>query len=236
MRPAIARLSLISLTLLLAACQTSGPVRDINYAPVRPVTPPPAPSGNGSIYQGGHEVSWFEDMRARRVGDLLTVILSESTSANKSAKSGTKKSNSNTIANPTIFGSTPQFNTPGLIPLASNDNNTLAFSTSAANDFKGEGSASQSNAITGNITVSVIEVLPNRNLMIRGEKRIGINQGNEYIRLSGIVRSQDISPENQVESSRIADPTIIYVGDGQLADSNAMGWLAKFFISPIFPF
>ncbi|MBA1331869.1 flagellar basal body L-ring protein, partial [Candidatus Endoriftia persephone str. Guaymas] len=124
----------------------------------------------------------------------------------------------------------------GLIPLASNDNNTLAFSTSAANDFKGEGSASQSNAITGNITVSVIEVLPNRNLMIRGEKRIGINQGNEYIRLSGIVRSQDISPENQVESSRIADPTIIYVGDGQLADSNAMGWLAKFFISPIFPF
>ncbi len=222
--------------LLLSGCQTQGPVRDINYAPVRPVAPPPVPQGNGSIFQNGHEVSWFEDLRARRVGDLLTVTLSENTSANKSAKTNAKKSTKNEIGNPTILGSTVQFSAPGIIPLASNDNNSLAFGTSSANDFKGEGSSSQSNALTGNITVTVIEVLPNRNLMIRGEKRIGINQGNEYIRLSGIVRPMDITPENTVESTRIADPTIIYVGDGALADTSSMGWLARFFNSALMPF
>ncbi len=222
--------------LLLSGCQTQGPVRDINYAPVRPVAPPPVPRGNGSIFQNGHEVSWFEDLRARRVGDLLTITLSENTSANKSAKTNAKKSTKNDIGNPTILGSTLQFSAPGVIPLASNDNNSLAFGTSSANDFNGEGSSSQSNALTGNITVTVIEVLPNRNLMVRGEKRIGINQGNEYIRLSGIVRPMDITPENTVESTRIADPTIIYVGDGALADTSSMGWLARFFNSALMPF
>ena len=82
----------------------------------------------------------------------------------------------------------------------------------------------------------MIEVLPNRNLIVRGEKRIGINQGKEYVRLSGIVRPQDITPENTVESTRIADPTISYVGEGMVADANSMGWLARFFNSVLFPF
>ena len=221
---------------LLAGCQTHGPVRDLNYAPIRPVAPAPAPVGNGAIYQTGHEVSWFEDIRARRVGDLLTVTLVENTAANKSAKSSAAKGNSVSVANPTILGSTPQFDASGLLPLASNRDNNLAFDLSSSNDFSGQGSASQSNALSGNITVTVIEVLPNRNLYVRGEKRIGINQGNEYIRLSGIVRPQDITPENTIESTRIADPTIAYVGEGMVADSNTMGWLARFFSSVLFPF
>jgi flagellar L-ring protein precursor FlgH len=90
--------------------------------------------------------------------------------------------------------------------------------------------------LSGNITVTVIEVLPNRNLYVRGEKRIGINQGNEYIRLSGIVRPEDITPQNTIESTRIADPTIVYVGEGMVADANTMGWLARFFNSVLFPF
>jgi flagellar L-ring protein precursor FlgH len=221
---------------LLSGCQTHGPVRDMDYAPVRPVAPEPAPVGNGAIYQTGHEVSWFEDSRARRVGDLLTVTLVENTAANKSAKSAASKDNSISVANPTILGSTPQFDASGLLPLASNRDNNLAFDLSSASDFSGAGSASQSNALSGNITVTVIEVLPNRNLFVRGEKRIGINQGNEYIRLSGIVRPQDITPQNTIESTRIADPTIVYVGEGMVADANAMGWLARFFNSVLFPF
>ena len=229
-------LGLLLVLLLLSGCQTQGPVRDLNYAPIRPVASPAAPQGDGAIYQTGYEVSWFEDIRARRVGDLLTVTLVENTAANKSAKSSASKDNSISVADPTILGSTPQFNASGILPLASNRDNNLAFELNSANDFSGAGSASQSNALTGNITVTVIEVLPNRNLFVRGEKRIGINQGNEYIRLSGIVRPQDITPQNTVESTRIADPTIVYVGEGMVADSNAMGWLARFFNSVLFPF
>ncbi len=222
--------------LILSGCQTQGPMRDVSYAPIRPVLPPPAPEGNGSIYQAGHEISWFEDIRAHRVGDLLTVELVENTSANKSAKSAAKKDNSTSIEAPTILGSTLQFDASGLLPLASNQDNTFEFELNSSNDFNGEGSASQSNALSGNITVTVIEVLPNRNLFVRGEKRIGINQGNEYVRLSGIVRPKDITPDNTVESTRIADPTISYVGEGMVADSNAMGWMARFFNSVLFPF
>jgi flagellar L-ring protein precursor FlgH len=221
---------------LLSGCQTTGPRRDAEYAPMRPVMPPPMPTGNGSIYQAGYEMIWFEDIVARRVGDLLTVTLVESTQANKSAPTTTAKSTDVSLANPTLFGSTPQFNTPGVIPLANNKNNTLAFELSSANDFSGDGSSTQSNALSGNITVTVVEVLPNRYLFVRGEKRIGINQGYEYVRLSGIVRPQDITPQNTVESTRIADPTISYVGEGALADANSMGWLTRFFNSALSPF
>jgi flagellar L-ring protein FlgH len=222
--------------LALSGCMSTGPKRSAEYAPMRPVMPPPAPTGNGSIYQAGYETIWFEDNVARRVGDLLTVTLVENTQANKSATTATAKSGTVGISNPTLFGSTPQFNTPGIIPLASNSNNNLAFDLSSSTDFSGDGSSTQSNKLSGNITVTVVEVLPNRNLYVRGEKRIGINQGYEYVRLAGIVRPQDITPQNTVESTRIADPTISYVGEGALADANSMGWLTRFFNSVLFPF
>jgi flagellar L-ring protein FlgH len=233
---------LTTLTLLLLAlfglggCQSTGPTRSAEYAPARPVMPPPAPVGNGSIYQAGYEMIWFEDIVARRVGDLLTVTLVENTQANKSATTSTAKGSTVGISNPTLFGSTPQFNTPGIIPLVSNKDNNLAFDLSSSADFTGDGSSTQSNKLSGNITVTVVEVLPNRNLYVRGEKRIGINQGNEYVRLAGIVRPQDITPQNTIESTRIADPTISYVGEGELADANSMGWLTRFFNSVLFPF
>ncbi len=222
-------------TTLVAGCNTP-PVRDPDYAAARPISPPPAPEGTGSIYQTGYSNFWFEDIRARRVGDMLTIKLVEQTDATKKAETAVDKSNSTSITNPTILGSTPQFDTPSKLPLASTKNNTLDFSMESAHKFDGKGDSSQSNKLTGDITVTVVEVLPNGNLMIRGEKRIGINQGNEYIKLSGIVRPADIDSTNTVESTRLADPTIVYVGDGQVADSNVMGWLAKFFIGVLMPF
>ena len=225
----------LSLLVLLVAC-SSGPKRDLSYAPPRPAVPISTVESNGSIYMSGYRVAWFEDQRARRVGDILTVILSESTNASKSAKTSTAKTNSNSISNPTIMGAAVEFNAPKMIPLATHDNNNLAFDIGSEHGFDGQGSASQSNDLSGDITVSVIEVLPNRNLFIRGEKRIGINQGNEYIKLSGIVRPQDINPDNTIASNRIADVTILYNGDGQVADSGVMGWLSRFFNSELFPF
>jgi flagellar L-ring protein precursor FlgH len=233
-------LILLPLTLMLLAllggCKSTGPKHDPAYAPMRPVAPPPIPTGNGSIFQSGHEMIWFEDIVARRVGDLLTVNLVESTQANKSASTATTKSSEMSMPNPTLFGSAPQFNVPGAIPLVSNENNTLEFGLSSSTDFSGDGSSSLSNALNGSITVSVVEVLPNRNLFVRGEKSIGINQGYEYVRLSGIVRPQDITPQNTVESTRIGDPRISYVGDGALADANSVGWLTRFFNSVLSPF
>ncbi|MCP3867058.1 MAG: flagellar basal body L-ring protein FlgH [Gammaproteobacteria bacterium] len=228
------------LILLLAVMHLTGcntpPKRDPAYAPVRPPIPAPSPEGNGAIFHAGYEKSWFEDLRARRVGDMITIKLVEKMKANKQAKTDVKKDNSTTVTNPTILGSSPQFNAPGFIPLLSNTDNNLAFSLESANEFAGDGKSQQSNLLEGDITVTVIDVLANGYLMVRGEKRIGINQGNEYIRLSGIVRPADVDSTNTVLSTRLADPTIVYVGDGAVADANAVGWLARFFISALFPF
>jgi len=186
--------------------------------------------GDGAIYHGGFSLNWFEDLRALHVGDLLTVHLNESTNASKSAKTAATKANADTVANPTLFGLVPK------IPLGGGSNANLESNLSANHSFKGDGASSQANALTGDITVTVVEVLPNGYLSIRGEKRIGINQGNEYLRLSGLVRPYDVGPDNSVLSTKIADPTIVYVGDGAMASANAMGWLSRFFISALFPF
>ncbi len=220
---------------LVAGCN-SAPKRDPEYAPVRPVLPPPVSQDNGAIYQSGYDIAWFEDIRARRVGDILTIRLVEKTDASKKATTSVTKDNSNSVTNPTLFGTTPQFNTPGILPFASNRNNNLGFSLESAHEFSGEGDSAQSNKLTGDITVTVVEVLPNGYLMVRGEKRLGINQGNEYVKLSGIVRPVDIDATNSVLSTKLADPTIVYVGDGPVAESNVMGWLARFFVSALMPF
>jgi flagellar L-ring protein precursor FlgH len=106
----------------------------------------------------------------------------------------------------------------------------------AKRKFTGSGAADQSNSLVGDISVTVIELLPNGNLKVRGEKRVTLNQGNEYIRLSGIVRPVDIAADNTISSDKIADPTIMYTGDGAMADASKMGWLARVIYSPWFPF
>jgi len=235
MNTRLVTLLLVLVTTLVTGCNTP-PKRDPDYAPVRPMAPPPAPEGTGSIYQNGYSNFWFENIRARRVGDMLTVKLVEQTDATKKAETAVDKSNSTSVTNPTVLGSTVSFDTPKALPLASNKDNNLGMNLQSTHAFDGEGDSSQSNKLTGDITVTVIEVLSNGYLSVRGEKRIGINQGNEYVKLSGIVRPSDIDSTNTVESTRLADPTIIYVGDGPVADSNVMGWLSKFFISAIMPF
>lgn len=226
---------MVASALLLGGCAAL-PAHDKSYASTPPRPAVIAPENAGSIYQPGHSVALFEDLKARRVGDTLTIVLSESTSASKNAKTNTKKENSVDIANPTILGSSPQFNAPGFIPLASNRNNTLETGIDSTKEFKGEADSSQGNSLRGNVTVTVAEVLPNGNLVVRGEKRLTLNQGDEYVRISGIVRPIDIRSDNSVPSSQVADARIIYTGTGALADTNSMGWLARLFNSGWWPF
>jgi flagellar L-ring protein precursor FlgH len=228
-------LTVVLSAVLIAGCN-SAPKRDPAYAPVRPVVPPPAPQGNGAIYQEGYANAWFENVRARRVGDILTVKLVEKTDATKTAATSIAKDNSNSITNPTILGTTPKFDLPSVLPLASTSNLNLGADLESSHSFDGTGDSAQSNELTGDVTVTVFEVLPNGYLRVRGEKRIGINQGNEYIKVSGTVRPADIDSTNTVLSTRLADPTLEYIGDGPVASANVMGWLAKFFISALMPF
>ncbi|CAK0776370.1 Flagellar L-ring protein [Gammaproteobacteria bacterium] len=206
--------------LLLAGCN-SAPERDPAYAPVRPEPTAPLANNNGTIYQPGSSIFWAQDLSANRIGDILTVKLIEKTTSKKDANSKSSKSNANTTTNPTLFGRSFPIN--------------LGTSIAADSAFEGKGESSQNNQLTGDLSVTVVEVLPNGNLVVRGEKRLGINQGNEYLKLSGIIRPHDIKQDNSVDSTRIADPTIVYVGEGQMNDVNVMGWVARFFISSLFP-
>lgn len=161
---------------LISACTSNVAKRDPAYAAVRPVAVPEAPVADGAIFNVSTNVSYFEDYRARRVGDILTVTLEEKTEAEKESATTVAKSNSNSITSPTILGAGLQFDAPGFLPLDSTTNNDGSFALSSEHSFDGSGDSDQSNKLTGDITVSVVEVLPNGNLVIRGEKVVTINQ------------------------------------------------------------
>ena len=228
----------IAVTIALGGCN-SMPRRDPGFAASYPdavVNPMYAQNGSGAIFQRGYDIALFEDVKARRIGDILTIRLSEANTAQKSSDTNITRDHTTTVTNPTILGTTPKFDLPGALPLANTQDNTLASSLSAQHDFAGDAASGLSNTLTGDITVTVADVLPNGHFVVRGEKRLNLNQGNEYIKISGIVRPIDIATDNSVLSTRVADATIIYNGDGATADANRLGWLSRFFISAVFPF
>ena len=230
----IKRLTLLCALAALAGCAAAPlrpPPEDMSEAPPG-YTLPPIPK-DGSIYHDADSVALFEDIRAKRVGDILTVVLAEKTDAKKEATTSTDKENGMDLGNPTLLGSPLSFNGPG--PL-SKRNLTLGASVDTTQTFTGQGDSAQSNSLTGNVTVTVVRVLPNGNLVVRGQKVIRINQGDEYLRVAGTVRPVDISSDNTVLSTQLADARISYSGTGFVADSNHMGWLARFFNSSWWPF
>jgi len=215
---------------------TTAVKRDPAYAAVRPAALPEQQKTDGAIFDVGTNVSYYEDYRAHRVGDILTVKLEEKTTAEKTSATTINKSNNNDITSPTILGSGVQFNAPGVLPLASNNNNDLSFNLKSQNKFDGVGDSDLKNKLSGDISVSVVEVLSNGNMVIRGEKVMTINQGNEYLRIAGMISPRDIDATNSISSKRIADVQMSYVGDGPTNDGNTMGWLSRFFISALMPF
>ncbi len=180
-----------------------------------------SPTG-GAIYSDARGFSLFGDLKARNVGDILTVLLVERTDAIKSSSTSTSKETNVSAANPTLFGR----------PVTHNGTPLLSAEDDATTSFSGDGNSAQSNRLTGSVTVTVVQRYPNGNLRVRGRKRIALNQGSEFVAVSGIVRPADIDTTNTVRSDRIADSEISYSGKGPLADANKMGFLARFFNSP----
>ncbi|WP_179589866.1 flagellar basal body L-ring protein FlgH [Pseudomonas sp. KB-10] len=204
---------------------------DPYYAPVLPRTPLPAAQNNGSIYQAGFENGLYDDRKAFRVGDIITITLNERTQASKNANSNIQKDSSANLGVTSLFGSTPSVTNP-----LTGGNMNLGAQFNGEREASGSGQAGQSNSLSGSITVTVAEVLPNGILAVRGEKWMTLNTGDELVRISGLVRADDIATDNTVASTRIADARITYSGTGAFADASQPGWLSRFFVSPLWPF
>lgn len=218
-------LTMLVLMALLSGC-ASNPPEITQFEPiVRPVPPPKPDYQEGSLFQQ-RSISLFEDPKPYRIGDVLTIILQEQTSASKTAATSAKKDDSVSFDVPSILGVTPTHN----------GNTLLNANIAPAREFTGEADSSQSNSLNGEITVTVVDILPNNNLVVQGEKWLTLNKGKEYIRIAGVIRPQDVSADNTITSSKLADAQIAYSGEGFLADSNEQGWLSKFFSSKWWPF
>ena len=222
-----AAMASIAVVLLLAGCASVRQAKpnDPDFAPAMPSSSVSVQSSAGAIYQPYQRVSYFVDRKARHIGDILTINLKERTTASKSADTDIEKKSSSTLSAPIL----PEF-------LKAVTDLGLTTSVTNSSAFDGGSGSDQSNSLSGSISVTVVNVLPNGALQVRGEKWMTLNTGNEYIRISGIVRSEDISPENEVPSTKLADARIAYSGTGSFADSNEPGLFTKFFISGLWPF
>lgn len=217
------RTFVLAFALLSAGCAGQQATDGVYSPPVTPQSYYTQPT-DGAIFRAGTEVRLFEDLKANRVGDILTVRLVERTDASKNSQTQTSRSASATLANPEVFGR----------PVTRNGVPLLGGSLDGETNFDGAGASSQSNSLIGDITVTVVDRLPNGNLVIQGEKWVTINQGREFIRVTGVIRANDIETDNTVFSTRIANAQIEYSAKGALADANRMGLLSRFFNSILF--
>ncbi len=202
---------------LFSACASQPmPVRTADFSPVLPAEPIVKSVADGSIYSGGANDSLFGDRKAYRVGDIITIMLREKTMAEKSASNISSRVASNGMSVAGLGGILGDALPEG----ATIDNNI---------SNTGNGATSQTNTLGGDISATVVRVLTNGNLIIRGEKMIHLNDGNEFIQISGMIRSEDVQPDNTVLSKRIANAEISYSGDGDYVDATKSGWGTKLF-------
>jgi len=223
------RIALVSLTVLcclLGGCAVLKEDGGRDFQATWPDDSRPPPTTAGAIYAQGTEVSLWENVTARNVGDTLTIRLEESTNAEKSVSTNTGKTSAATLAGPTVFGR----------PVTVNGTPVLEGSLSTDSSFNGSGASKQSNALDGAISVTVAKRFANGNLLVSGQKWIAINSGKEFVRVQGIVRPADIAPDNSVVSWKVADAYISYGGQGTVANASKPGWLYRFFNSPHTPF
>ena len=204
----------IMLVSLGTSCSTQLEERaSMDFEPPMPGTPKSQKKDKyGSIYSNSQQGLFATDRRASKVGDLLTVALSENFSASKSQSAKSAKNG------------TTAFNFPQITTADADD--TL-FDSSLAKSFDGSGSADQNNSLRGEISVTVTKVFSNGNMEILGQKKLTLNNGDEYIRLVGIIRPEDVNSRNIVPSSRIANAKISYTGAGDVADTSKKGWFSK---------
>lgn len=208
--------ALAGAAVLLSACASSPKAPEPS-----PITAPRVdPSGQDdsrSIFDERQRMRLFEDRSAREVGELLTVVVEEQMSGDKSVSSQMERTQEADLPAPQIGGE--ELNIAG---------RPFAFQQEGESSFEGSGSADQSTNLTGTITAVVVDKTPNGHLVIEGEKTVTVSQGKEYLRISGLVRTEDVRANNEVPSSRIANLQVGYTGSETIDDSAQPGWLTRF--------
>lgn len=204
----------------LSGCVTTAPTTAIHQPmSIRSEARSGAPPSNGAIFNITSARPLFEDRRARFVGDTITISIAEKVQASKKSESKTTRSQAVDVSVPTVVG----------LPFKGVQGTRLAASDS--NNFSGKGENTSSNDFTGTITVTVIEVYPNGNLLVSGEKQIGLKEGEEFVRFSGVINPNTITSANTVTSTQVADARIEYKANGFIDSAQVMGWLGRFFLT-----
>lgn len=224
-RPAHAARRRATLLMLVAALLVPDPARAANHPlkgfdPTLPTSPAMPPSAGAIFNVNAGYAALVEGPRAHMVGDLLTIVLVENLTTSKQAIGKTQKSGSFSVTPPTAG------------PFAINPN---ALNAAGASAFSGEGDASQKSQLGGQISVTIAETRRNGTVLVKGEKRLLLSQGEEWVQISGIVRLADIDQNNTVQSGQVADARVVYTGNGAIGRASRQGWLSKFF-SIITPF
>ena len=213
-------ISVAALVGLVAGCSTyTEQVVSQSFQPAEaPVILAKSTNMNGAIFQPGRSGLFATDQRARRIGDILTVSFNEIYAATKAQTASSSKTDAFGVTLPTGL---PNILTGGF------DKDPAGLNAGTTRSFAGSGNAVQSNSFSGLLSVTVIRVFDNGNMEVQGQKELTLNNGNEYVRVRGVVRSEDISAGNIVSSDRLADAQIRYTGSGHLADSSQPGWLSQ---------
>ncbi len=207
----------VILASLLTGCNVMPPqamTHSPQFEPVYPIKQVQASSATGAIYVGRQSDSWFGKGRNFQVGDVITVLLNESTQAARSQVGSISRNSTNDMLS------------PGLAVLGNKLGGLMRGTDFSKTDIsnKGTGTADQTASLTGSVAVSVVEVMPNGNLVLRGEKQLALTEGSEIIQVAGIIRPDDVAPNNTVQSRRLANAQIAYRGKGDLANATRAGW------------
>ena len=210
-------IGLATLSVCLTGCNVMPPQamsHSPQFEPVYPIQKNQATSATGAIYVGRQSDSWFGKGRNFQVGDVITVLLNESTQAARSQVGSVSRNSTNDMLS------------PGLAVLGNKLGGVMKGVDFSKTDIsnKGTGSADQTASLTGSVAVSVVEVMPNGNLVLRGEKQLALTEGSEVIQVAGIIRPDDVAPNNTVQSRRLANAQIAYRGTGDLANASRAGW------------
>jgi len=208
--------------LVLSACASQTPrIVEIPEPLEESKTPEQSVRTPGSLWTS-ESTSMFSDLKARNVGDIVTIIISESSSASKQATTSTGRDTSMSAGIPNLFG----LEKSSFIQDSNLDLNNLVTSN-FSNSFDGEGTTTRKGNLTASLTTQVIERYPNGNLKIRGGKEVMVNNEVQIIYLTGIIRTIDITAENTISSAKILNARITYTGQGALADTQKPGWLMR---------
>jgi len=221
--------SIMCLVLVLSGCaaqQVAGPSPE--YAPVIPEPKVASSIPTGSIFSSANADSWFGEKKTYQMGDVITVLLSESVNGSASA---TNEASRETSTDVLTAAQLARIGSPGGLLLDSENGTPIDTAISSS----GSGATGQSASLTGTMTAQVVDVYPNGNLMIRGEKIVNFSTGSEVIQVKGIIRPQDVQPDNTVQSKRIASAQISYKGTGQNANASKTPWATNLLMA-IWPF